>query len=112
MNRTVELSIDTSQTEKTVIILTVDGAVSTREAGGRVRSSQSVLPLIESVLSDKNLKLSDITAIRVATGPGSFTGLRIGAAVAQMLGVLLGVPVNGRPADTLPTLDYTGSKWE
>lgn len=41
------------------------------------------------------MKLSDITEIQVKTGPGSFTGLRVGVSVAKTLGKLLHIPVNG-----------------
>ena len=62
-----------------------------------------VLPMIEEVLREHNLKLSDISEIRVATGPGSFTGLRVGTTVANALGYLLDIPVNGKKALVLPT---------
>ena len=42
------------------------------------------------------MKLLDITEIEVHTGPGSFTGLRVGIAVATTLGKLLNIPVNGQ----------------
>lgn len=38
-----------------------------------------------------------ITAIEVNTGPGSFTGTRVGVAVANALGFALDIPVNGSP---------------
>jgi len=47
------------------------------------------LPLI---LGDKTIK--DIKEIKINSGPGSFTGLRVGVTVANMLGFLLDIPVN------------------
>lgn len=41
--------------------------------------------------------LKDITAIEVNTGPGSFTGTRVGVAIANALGFALNIPVNGSP---------------
>lgn len=65
--------------------------------------SQMVLPMIEEILIDHKRKITDITAITVATGPGSFTGLRVGATVANALGYLLGVLVNGKKDLVIPT---------
>ena len=47
--------------------------------------SQTLFPIIENTLSAAKMTFSDIEAIGVATGPGSFTGLRIGIAGAKGL---------------------------
>jgi len=60
--------------------------------------SQRLLGLITEKLIEKNLSIQDIEKIEVNTGPGSFTGLRVGLAVAQALGWALGVEVNGKRA--------------
>lgn len=57
--------------------------------------SQSLLPLIVKLLSKNRITFNQIKAIEVARGPGSFTGLRVGASVGQALGLALQVPVNG-----------------
>ncbi len=57
--------------------------------------SQVLLPLIVKILDQQQLKFSDLQGIEVSTGPGSFTGLRVGATVAQTLGFALNIPVNG-----------------
>lgn len=62
--------------------------------------SQALLPLIEKILKDNNLGFKDLTAIEVTTGPGSFTGLRVGVSVANALGFSLGIPVNGKKMET------------
>ena len=66
------------------------------------KTSSEILPLIEEALRVNKLTLSNITEIIIETGPGSFTGLRVGAAVANVLGVLLGVPVNGKKGLAIP----------
>lgn len=58
--------------------------------------SQNLLPLIDKILKKYKLKPEDLTEIKVNTGPGSFTGLRVGVAVANALGWSLGIPVNGK----------------
>lgn len=59
--------------------------------------SHSVLIMksIANLLRSANCKVSDINAIVVATGPGSFTGLRIGIACAKGVAAALGIPVVG-----------------
>ncbi len=47
------------------------------------KSSENVLPCIEKMLSQKNLKPTDLDFIGVVVGPGSFTGLRIGVAIVK-----------------------------
>lgn len=112
MNTSRVLSIDTSQTHLTRVSLSVGDEVVVKETDKPAHSSQTVLPLIEELMTELGLRLTDITAITVNTGPGSFTGLRVGVAIAQMLGVLLGVPVNGNEPANLPPIQYASSKWD
>lgn len=62
--------------------------------------AQVVLPMIDALLKKYKLKLTDIDTIRVETGPGSFTGLRVGISIANALGYSLNIPVNGMPVGT------------
>lgn len=52
-------------------------------------------PKIKSLLGNAGISLSQIHAIGLVSGPGSFTGLRIGLATAKGLGEALGIPVVG-----------------
>ncbi|SRR5258706_11963014 len=97
------LFIDTSEIYTAKIAIEIDGRRFEKVSEPKVLKSQMVLPLIEELLREHNAKLSDITAIEVALGPGSFTGLRVGATVANALGYLLVVPVNGKNAFAVPT---------
>ena len=99
------LFIDTSNNKKAIIELDgkrfeiESGLGSARRDAFRRRSefaSQNVLPLIEKILKKKGAKLSDLTEIKVNTGPGSFAGLKVGVTIANTLGYLLGIPVNGK----------------
>lgn len=58
--------------------------------------SQVLLGLIEKILDKNNLKSSDLKEIEVSKGPGSFTGLRVGIAVANALAYSLNIPVNNK----------------
>ena len=55
--------------------------------------SQTLLPMIETMFKTSGKTLSDVEKIAVTTGPGSFTGLRIGAATVKGLGLALEKPV-------------------
>lgn len=89
------LTIDTSKQEETTVALILNNKQITTLTEKKV-NTQLVLPLIEKMLAEQHMKLSDITEIEVNTGPGSFTGLRVGIAVAATLGKLLNIPVNGQ----------------
>lgn len=62
--------------------------------------SQVLLPLIEKILKKNGLEFKDLTGIEVETGPGSYTGLKVGVSVANALGYSLGIPVNGKEIET------------
>lgn len=62
------------------------------EAGRQL--SECLLKEIDGLLKEAGVTFKDISAIKVKTGPGSFTGIRIGIALANALGFALGAPVN------------------
>ncbi len=97
----MKLYIDTSDSER--IIVGVDDE--RFETQAREEKSQRLLPFIDEILRKKGKSLEDIKAIEVSTGPGSFTGLRVGLSVANTLGFALGVPVNGRNLNEEESVD-------
>jgi tRNA threonylcarbamoyladenosine biosynthesis protein TsaB len=66
--------------------------------------SEKLVPLIEQVVRESGIRPSDLDAIAVSIGPGSFTGLRIGLSVAKGLCFALGKPVV--PVPTLEALAH------
>ncbi len=66
--------------------------------------SQTLLPMVDEILRMTEQDLEGIDAVAVSGGPGSFTGLRIGAATAKGLGLALEKPVIGVP--TVDALAY------
>lgn len=55
--------------------------------------AETLIPMIETSLSDASLDWKDIAAIAVTRGPGSFTGVRVGVAAARGFALALGVPL-------------------
>jgi len=64
--------------------------------------SQTLLPMIDEVVRMSGVDMKELDAIAVSAGPGSFTGLRIGAATAKGLGLAL-----DKPLIAVPTLAAT-----
>lgn len=103
--RRVTLHINTSGIREASVTLDVNGAVYRKHSSESALRSQALLPLIDEIANDAHIHLSDISDITVVVGPGSYTGLRVGLSVANMLGTLLDVPVNGKK--TLETPVYS-----
>lgn len=55
--------------------------------------AEKLHPFIHDLLQDLQLTLSDLDAVAVSKGPGSYTGLRIGTSAAKGLCVALGIPL-------------------
>lgn len=68
-------------------------------AGGRLHSER-LIPTIDWLLRESDMTLSDVALLAVSIGPGSFTGLRIGAATWKGLALANSLPLIG-----VPTLD-------
>ena len=90
------LVIDTSSNKKIVVELEIDGKRFVKKQKIGANRAQVVLPLFVALLKKHRLSFQDINNIEVATGPGSFTGLRVGIAVANTLSFALRIPVNGQ----------------
>lgn len=88
------LSIDTSNALCSVAI-SDDGEVAFSVSDQPRQHARRILPMVAQLLATLKLRLSDIDAVAVVSGPGSFTGLRIGAGVAQGLAFGAGIPVIG-----------------
>lgn len=110
MKPPVVVAIDTSKTNETMVMLLIGKEKKEKHIVSDLHTSQKVLPLLFELLSQNGLSFQDITDITVHPGPGSFTGLRVGAAIASTLGWLLNVPVNGQSNGVLH-LEYGADHW-
>ena len=89
------LTIDTSKYDVLIVCLKIDEKEVVIEEKFDFRKSQGVLPLLKKILKQENVDFSEITEIKVNPGPGSFTGVRVGVAIANTLGLVLQISVNG-----------------
>lgn len=94
------LHIDTKDQKKVLVSLKSNGEVVSEMTSENEYGSQALLPLINKILDVSKLDTSDLRGIEVETGPGSFTGLRVGVSVANALGYSLNIPVNGKKIET------------
>jgi tRNA threonylcarbamoyladenosine biosynthesis protein TsaB len=91
----VVLAIDTA-TATTVAGLARDGVVLARFAHtDPLRHGEVLLPGIRAMFDEAGIERSDVSLLAVGTGPGPYTGLRVGLATAVGLSVALDVPVDG-----------------
>lgn len=86
------LAIETSSELASCALLS-GATVISRESDGVRTHSQSVLPMVQELLREAGLRLSDVDAIAFGAGPGSFTGVRTACGVAQGLAFGAGLPV-------------------
>src|SRR5712671_1526496 len=95
------LAIDTALGACSAAVLDTDlGAVIASESTVMFRGhAEAVMPMIARVMDQAGIDFSSLDRVAVTTGPGSFTGLRVGIAAAR--GIALAA---GRPAIGLTTL--------
>ena len=84
------LAFDTATSAATTALVR-DGKV----LGERVSRAVAVLADADELLRESGVEPAELTGIVVGTGPGSFTGLRLGLATARGLALALGLPVAG-----------------
>ena len=94
------LALDSSGLVAGVAILENDTILAEYTTNFKKTHSQTLLPMLEELKKMIDLDLDTIDAIAVASGPGSFTGLRIGTATAKGLGLAL-----EKPLIAVPTLE-------
>src|ERR1035437_1028556 len=92
------LAIDTSGTNALVAIGEADGTLLTeRRWPAGYRHGEELLKRIDEMLTVAAVPIAELGGIIVGTGPGAFTGLRVGLATAKALAHGLSVPIAGVP---------------
>ena len=77
------LAIDSSSLVATVAIVSRDTVIAEYTTNLEKTHSQTLLPMIDEIFKMTGLDKKNLKAVAVTNGPGSFTGLRIGAATAK-----------------------------
>lgn len=95
------LAIDTATEACSVALLDNQRVLAHFELCAR-EHTQRILPMVQQILTEGDLALSDLDALAFGRGPGSFTGVRIGIGIAQGLALGAGLPMAG--ISTLKTM--------
>jgi len=96
------LGIEAATPVASVGVVGKGGILAERLVNNKRHHSVNLLPMVRDVLSDAEVEPERLRGIAVSSGPGSFTGLRIGMAVAKTLAQVWNLPVVG--ISTLETL--------
>lgn len=94
----MRLAIDTATDIASVAVGMRGRLPEARSIQGARQHAAQLIPLIQQVLADADVKLADLSEIIVGDGPGSFTGLRIGWAAARGLAHERDIPVVAVPS--------------
>jgi tRNA threonylcarbamoyladenosine biosynthesis protein TsaB len=87
------LALETATDQCSVVLYDAMGVQAERLDTRAREQTRLILPMIDSVLAERHLTFKDLSAIAFSRGPGSFSGVRINAAVTQALAWAHDLPV-------------------
>lgn len=102
------LAIETTGAHASAALINEYGEVKEEISQGTLNHLQNLIPMIEKLLSSSGIDKSKLTAIAASSGPGSFTGIRIGVATARALAQALDIPAIAVP--TLKAFAYNAGE--
>jgi len=93
------IALESASTDPSLALVQVDGTPIAADGWtSDGRQASDLLPRLLALLVREGRTLEQATAVAVGTGPGSFTGLRVGMSLAKGLALGLGVPIIGVPS--------------
>ncbi|WP_424407717.1 tRNA (adenosine(37)-N6)-threonylcarbamoyltransferase complex dimerization subunit type 1 TsaB [Pasteurella sp. PK-2025] len=92
MNNVTLLALDTS-TEACSVALLYRGEKTVLNELAQRTHTQRILPMVDTILAQSGIALKQVDALVFGRGPGSFTGVRVGAGIAQGLALGADLPV-------------------
>ena len=98
------LGLDSSGLVASAAVVEEDVTIAEYTVNYKKTHSQTLIPMLDEIKRMTELDLHTLDAIAIASGPGSFTGLRIGSATAKGLGLALDIPII--PVPTVDALAY------
>ena len=87
------IGIDSSGMVASVAIVQDDVLIAEYTMNHKRTHSETLLPMIDEIVKTSETNLEELDAIAISAGPGSFTGLRIGAATAKGLAMSIDKPI-------------------
>lgn len=96
----IVLGIDSSTQVNTVALIDQGRLLAETIMNTSISHSQRLMPMIDMILKEVGINITDIDGVAVSSGPGSFTGLRIGMTSAKAIAWATNKPLVG-----VPTLD-------
>jgi len=107
MNTQIILSIETA-TNACSAALNLSGTIKSKFVIAPRAHAELILGMVDALLTENDVKRSDISAIAFGQGPGSFMGVRLGVGITQGLAYGLGCDVI--PVSSLAALAYMGNQ--
>lgn len=98
------IAIESSALTASVAVMENDRLTAEYTVSDKLKHSKTLLVMLDEVARMTDLEMASVDAIAVSSGPGSFTGLRIGSATAKGIGLVLDKPLIEVP--TLAALAY------
>ena len=85
------LHIETATKICSIALSFKDELIAWMDHGDSMNHTAVLAPMIEQLLRENNVKMSDLEAISLSSGPGSYTGLRVGGSTAKAFAYTLDI---------------------
>ena len=109
MSLPITLAIDTAAPRLQLAVLRADGTTDISIDDIATGHAELIFARIASLLARNNLTYPDLARVAVTTGPGSFTGLRIGLSAARGIALAQNIPAIGIPSLLALSLSVSGA---